>query len=212
MNNKAIIGDKIYDIIGLNEYNPNIFDPKTTAIIKGDTIYPVKTNDESGVGCYISPNNPIQIFEDPKTPEEVDMYHMSDDNIVDFKNVKTMADCIVAKEKFLSMEMSILTSPDNIFSPPIGENDKPAMKALKEATNEKSIDIDKYSPRFGPNYGNTKRLFKDSDITLNKLVYIADMLDMKCTLTIEDASPDVPNPIGRTITTVLTSTDSDESK
>lgn len=211
MNNKIIIRDQIFEIVSLEDYNPDVYDPKTTVIQKGGNVYPIKSFDDSGPGFYTSPQNPIQIFQEPDD-EDAELYQIREDNTVNFQDIKSMAECIAANDKFLSMERSILTSPDNIFTPPIGDNDEPAMKALKEAIMEKHIDIDKYSARFGPNYGNTKRLFKDGGITLNKLIYVADNLDMKCTLTIEDSAPDVPNPIGRVIVTSLSSIDSEESK
>ena len=104
----------------------------------------------------------------------------------------------------MNEERTILTTIDNVFAPEIYNNDTPEMKAMKQAILDKHIDLDKYEPRFGPNYNNDKRLLKKSSITFGKLRSICDALDMKVTMTIEDSSPDVPNPIGRSITVDLT--------
>ena len=51
---------------------------------------------------------------------------------------------------------------------------------------------------------------KKDNITLNKLTAICENLDIVPTLTLRDRNPDVPNPIGRTITVDLTSAGMDE--
>ena len=48
-----------------------------------------------------------------------------------------------------------------------------------------------------------KRLLKKRNITFGKLRSICKALDMKATITFEDANPNVPNPIGKTITAEL---------
>ena len=78
------------------------------------------------------------------------------------------------------------------------------MKALKTAVLEKRIDLDKYEPRFGSNYNNDKRLFNKNTISLSMTKRLCEALDIKATLILEDKSPDVPNPIGRTIKVDLT--------
>ena len=83
------------------------------------------------------------------------------------------------------------------------------MKAMKEAINLKHIDIDKYEPRFGPNFNNDKRLLKKDSITFRKLKDVCEALDMKATLKLEDANPNVPNPIGKKIAIDLTGYDED---
>ena len=47
-------------------------------------------------------------------------------------------------------------------------------------------------------------MIKNKDnISLFKILEISNALDMKCTLLIEDKSPDVPNPMKKTVTVVL---------
>ena len=93
---------------------------------------------------------------------------------------------------------------DNVTTPSISPNDAPAMSGLKEAITLKHCDIDKYSDRFGSNFANEKRLLKDSEISLKKLIIYGNAMDIKMTLTMEDASSDVPNPMGEKVTVVLT--------
>lgn len=109
-------------------------------------------------------------------------------------------------------EHDILESPDNIFQPRPTDNDAPAMYALKQATCEKRIDIDKYEHRFGVNFNNDKRVYNKHDITLKMLTRMCDNLDMEAVLTLRDKSPDVPNPIGHSISITLTGGNEDEDE
>ena len=123
---------------------------------------------------------------------------LSVDNIIDF-NKDNIKDLIESSNLLKDKEREILTSPDNVTMVSIGELDDPEMKALKMAILEKHIDIDKYESRFGSNFNNDKRLLSKSRITITKLKTMCDNLDIKATLILEDASPDVPNPIGKEI-------------
>ena len=78
------------------------------------------------------------------------------------------------------------------------------IEVIKRAITDKQIDLDKYGPRFGSNYPNEKRLLKKSDMTLQKGILYAGCLDFDIYVTIKDSSPEVPNPIGETITVKLT--------
>lgn len=209
MNNKGIINGKIYEIVKPDEYNSSIHDDKTTVIQKGEVLYPIRTENDTGPGLYETPGSPIAIFKEP-TKEELSSYQVTQDNVIDFANIQNMSEYIDAQIELRNMERSILTTPDNIFVPPVRDDDKPAMRGLKEAVIKKGIDIDKYGPRFGANFANDKRLFKGNDITLAKLMAIGENLDMKCTLIIEDASPDIPNPIGEKIVVNLMSKEDED--
>lgn len=209
MNNKGIINGKIFDIVEPNNYNPSVNDAKTTAIQKGDILYPIRTENDTEPGLYEIPGSPISIFEEP-SEQEIEQYRINDENVIDFNNIQNMSEYIDAQMSLRNMERTILCTPENIFSPPIKDDDKPAMRGLKEAVIKKRIDIDKYGPRFGANFANDKRLFKGNDITLSKLMAIGENLDMKCTLIIEDASPDVPNPIGEQIIVNLMSKEGED--
>ena len=81
------------------------------------------------------------------------------------------------------------------------------MAALKEAINGKQIDLANYEYKFGTNYNNDMRLLSKPDITMNKLKSFLNKLDLKASIVIEDASDDVPNPLGRKIVSTIISGD-----
>lgn len=200
---KAKIGDIIYDVITYEEYYRNIglYPSAYTAIRGADGyIYPIRSLSDYRPGAYMTGS--IDIFKPPTTTVECAMY--SEQNIIDFTKAEGMRDLIACSQMLNSAERSILTNIDNLFVPDIGENDTPEMQALKQAIVAKHIDLDKYESRFGPNYNNDKRLLRKDRITFDKLRTIGECLDIKATLTIEDANPDVPNPIGRSISVEIT--------
>ena len=199
---KAKIDGAIYDVISREEYvkNPQLYDSPYVAIKGNDGfIYPIRSRTDNRPGYYT--NDAFFFYKQPAV-DEYQTY--SSQNIINFKNAETLRDIIKTQQKLVSEERTILTTIDNVFAPDIGENDTPEMKATKQAILDKHIDLDKYEPRFGPNYNNDKRLLKKGRITFDKLRAIADALDIKATLTLEDKNPDVPNPIGRVITVDIT--------
>jgi hypothetical protein len=173
-----------------------------TAILGGDGyVYPVRNQMESGKpGVFITGG--LDIFNAPQTEQEKSEFSV--DNIIDFGKAENMRDLMQCKQMLNQAERSIITTVDNLFTPDIGENDTPQMRAMKEAVIAKGIDLDKYESRLGPNFNNDKRLFKREDITIGKIRTIAEALDMKVTLIIEDTDPNVPNPIGKTIVAQIT--------
>lgn len=199
---KAKIADAIYDVIGLDEYysNPSAYNSYTA--IKGNDgyIYPIRSKTDNRPGFY--PTGMMDFF---KIPIGSECSAYSQQNVINFNDATTLREVIQTQQKIMSEERSILTTIDNVFAPEILVNDTPEMKVLKQAIRDKHIDLDKYEPRFGPNYNNDKRLLKKNNITFGKLRSICDALDMKASIVIEDTSPDVPNPIGRTISADITS-------
>lgn len=206
---KAKIADIIYDVISLDEFYRNPSDCSMYTAIKGDDgyVYPIRSKSDNRPGFY--PTGCLDFFKLPSLGES-SIY--SSQNIINFKEATSLKEIIVAQQRLANSERSILETIDNVFAPEIGENDTPEMKAIKQAIIDKHIDLDKYEPRFGPNYNNDKRLLRKDSITFGKIRSIGSALDIKATLVIEDADPNVPNPIGRVITAVLTdsSSQSDE--
>lgn len=200
---KAKIGDAIYDVIQLSEYyrDPSVYNSFTAIDGNDGYIYPIRTKTDNRPGFY--PTGGLDFFK-PPTPGETSVY--TKQNVINFEDATGLRDIIRCQQKLMNAERSILTTIDNVFTPEINEGDAPEMKAIKQAIIDKHIDLDKYESRFGPNYNNDKRLLKKSKITFGKFRDICDNLDIKATLVIEDAGPDVPNPIGRTITAELTGT------
>lgn len=198
---KAKIGDAIYDVITVDEFynNPELARQFTAIDGQDGFIYPIRNRTDSRPGFY--PTGGIDFFK-PPVMSETTMY--SAQNVINFQEASSLRDIIQAQQKLASAERSILTTIDNVFAPDIGENDTPEMQALKQAIIDKHIDLDKYESRFGPNYNNDKRLLRKGSITFGKLRSICSALDIKATLTIEDAGPDVPNPIGRVLSADIT--------
>lgn len=198
------IEGKLLEVVSYENYvnNPDMYMNTSTAVeteMNGEKyILPYRnmTDDRPGIynaGC-------INIV---RTPAKEDKEY-SPENIIDLGKVDNMADMIKAQSKLRDMETEILTSPDNIYTPRIEEADSPEMVALKEAVIEKHMDINKYAARFGDNFPNDKRLFKQHSISLGKLVKISNALDMEVELIIRDKNENVPNPIGKEVHAILT--------
>ena len=115
--------------------------------------------------------------------------------VIDLASSKSMEEYIIKQGKLKDIEKEILTTPDNIFTPHISDEDSPLMKGLKQAVIKKHIDIDKYADGYGENFPNDKRKFKDHDISIKLFERHVDVLGIKAVLVLSDASPDTPNPI-----------------
>lgn len=204
---KAKIENKIYDVIGFDEYSSNPDSYKEyTAIEEDSIVFPIRNKTDDRPGVY--PGEIVSFF---KKPIEEEIYLYDSSNIIDFEQTESLKDIIEQQNKLRTAERSILTTVNNVFEPKIGDNDAPEMIGLKEAVIAKHIDLDKYEQRFGVNFNNDKRLFSKDSITLSKLKTIFDVLDMKATMIIEDKFPDVPNPMGKQIIVELTGGQEDES-
>lgn len=205
---KKAIDGIMYDVISIEEYlrNMPMYSQFIAITIGNGYVYPIRTRYDNRPGARNLPGayniTGMIYYIHPSTPSELQEY--SESNMIDFGAAENMRDYIQTKQRLASAERSILTSIDNVFVPEISENDTPEMIALKQAIIEKHIDLDKYEPRFGPNYNNDKRLLKKDGITFGKLRSMCNALDIKVTIKFEDTNPDVPNPIGRVITAELT--------
>ena len=203
MNKKMRIGDRIYDVTNLEEYIKfkDAYLSQYTAIHDPDTnlVLPIKNKYEEGPGIVIG--NGVSYIEEPEFEEREEYL---DDEIIDFDNSKSIHDMMEKQRIVKTLERDILTSPDNIFTPKIFDDDSPEMKALKTAVLDKHIDLDKYEPRFGSNYNNDKRLFNKNTISLSMMKRMCEALDIEATLILTDKNADVPNPMGRTIEVKLT--------
>ena len=195
---KAKINGRVTTVVTpLEALQNESYQNKFTSVEINDTILPVKkTYDPSSPGFYIMNSGQIGkiIY-----PSDQDRDEYSRANIIDFSDVTTMKELILKQEEVKRMESEVLSNSDNLFKPIVKENDSPEMKAMKKAICLKNIDLDLYQDRFGDNYNNDKRLLKGSSITISKMKSICDNLDIKVTLTLSDNNPEVPNPIGETI-------------
>lgn len=196
---KAKIAGRVTTVIKPAEaLNNKAMQNKFTSVEINDTILPLKTSyDPTSPGFYIMNNGKIGKIIYP-SDEDKDEY--SSKNAIDFSNVENMKELIAKQEEVKKLESEVLSNSDNLFKPIAKENDSPEMKAMKKALCLKNIDIDAYADRFGDNFNNDKRLLKGSNITISKLKSICNKLDLKCTLTISDTSPNVPNPMNEVVT------------
>ena len=209
----APIDGKVMDIITEDEYsqkfkmyseNPSICSMTALETNKGDESYLLpfrgKTDDRPG----IYPDGNLYFVKFPESEEEEKSYNKKNIDIVDFSNVNNINDFLAKNGQVREMENLSLSDSDEIFIPPISGKETEAMRAFKQAIAAKHMDIDRYSSRFGENYLNDKRILKGDDITLNKLVSICNKFDIEAKLILSDKHPDVANPMGNNIETILT--------
>ena len=198
MMKKAVINGRMLDIVPIkeaiestNESNNNI------AIEANGCILPVRGSTDKRPGAYRAGS----FYMKTVMPDSVELpnYRADDNHIVDFTQAEDIRGIIKAESKLRNLEVSRLTTIDNICAPRIRPDDAPEMVGLKKAIIQKHIDLDKYEQRFGDNYNNDRRLLEKDNITLTKLKTFAKALDMKLTLTFEDNGKNVPNPIGEPI-------------
>lgn len=202
---KMAIGNCIYDVMTFENaiHNPSMVDQCTALTIGDGYVYPIRTKTDTRPGAYDI--GPYYQFIQPQTESDIQKY--SEKNIIDFGDSQSILDVMSKQAALSNQERTILTTIDNKFVADIGPNDTPHTIALKQAINDKGIDIDKYEGRFGANFNNDRRLLKKSDITMHKFITFLEKMDLAATLTIRDVSPDVPNPMGHEITVDLIPTE-----
>lgn len=200
---KQVLEGQIYNVCTEEEYdrNPEKYGEGYAMISNGIT-YPIKKINDNTPGFHIGERRTMGIFIDPEDNKEE--YDAS--KVIDFSSKQDMKSMIESSELLYKQENNILTmpDPDNILVPKRSEADTPAASLFKDAIDEKHIVFDNYKHRFGSNPLNDKKLIDAPDITIKKMVSIGKKFDMKISLTIEDTNPDVANPIGKTLTKILT--------
>lgn len=206
---EALIDGRLYEVVPVSEYigNEDGYLQGYTAIDDGmGHVYPVVPATSQDPGLRYRRKAPVFFANVPDGSEN--MYSI--DNVIDYSKASNIKEFIETQDMVKELEKDILTSPDSIYVPPTDPNDSPAMKALKEAVIDKKIDLNKYEPRFGANYNNDKRIFNKQNISLPMLVRMCNALDIKATLTLEDQSGDIPNPINNVISVEITSVSNED--
>ena len=204
---EILLNGKLYEVETLANYvkNPDAYLNGYIAIETVGYVLPVISNSDQGPGIIVRKSSPFSYTSVPVS-ELSDQY--KSENIIDYSKATSFKEFIETQNMVRKIEKDILTSPDNIYTPPEDPNDSAAMKALKQAVIDKHIDLDLYEPRFGSNYNNDKRIFTKNNISLPMLVRMCNALDIKATLTLEDQLNDngeVPNPMDNVISVELTS-------
>lgn len=211
---RCIINGRMVDIYTYDEYSnhPELARtaPSNTAISKispsgKELILPYKGKVTNNVSEPVVPGvydeGPIDLI---VYPEACDESNYIPSEIVSFDNTDTIKERLDKQEKLSKMSEPWITTPDNVTEFTIEDTNQPEMIGLKTAINEKHIDFDKYSVRFGENFPNDKRQLKGDSITLNILKRFCRNLDLDAVLIFKDRSPDVPNPLGKEIKVSLT--------
>ena len=206
------IDGKLYGVTTLEAFSKNqeLYNNYYTAVemhIAGEhLVLPVRSPLDNKPGLY----NHYPIYDIIRPKEDDKQYQYS--SVIDMSDATIIDDLLEKQDQVRDIERDILTSPDDITVPNISNLDTPEMRGLKEAIKEKKIDINKYEERFGSNFANDKRLLKQHSITNKMLKRMLQNLDMKATIIIEDAGPDVPNPIGKPIRVDILGSGDDENE
>ena len=204
---RCIIGGQMYDLVSYDDYiEQEPMRSNSTAIMeeyKGDNIVLPYRGKFSGQqvlpGIYNAGCIDFCVYPDENMTSQYIPY-----KIIDINNTMAMKDILEKEDVMARLDEPWITSPDNITKFPINDADQPEMVCLKTALNEKEIDFDKYSPRFGDNFPNDKRQLKNNGATLNIIKRFCEKCDMEAILTLRDKNQNVPNPIGREISVSLT--------
>lgn len=207
---KVKMPNGLYDLVTVEEYllAPGRYDTKSTAAIIDGYALPIITESQylcGYTGVYIKPGNMVYRFNMPFDEDEV--YKITSDNMVDFTNASNYGEIIEKRNAVKGLEKELLSGVDNIMKIIIDPTASPAAIAMQEAVNAKECNMDNYAFRYGKNYPNDKREISNRSMTLAKIIRHCNALDIKATLILEDKSPDVPNPMRKTITAVLTGGD-----
>lgn len=199
----------VYTQEDMPKIEPDMYN--TVGVLHDGYVYPLRNRTETAPGLY--PTNmryqdtSVYMRRDPVTEKDKEKYSTND--MIDFNNMNSIRDNINKIDELRADERTMLLTVDNIYRPQIHDKDTPEMKAFKYAVGLKGCDINSYKERFGSNYNNDKRLFEKDNITLSKLAYLTDILDMEVDITFKDKNPDVPNPMGKEIKITLGKENSD---
>lgn len=201
---EMVIDGKLYEVVPIDKYvrNPDAYLAGYVAV-DADLPYilPIVPGNTSAPGILIRQSSPFSRVRFPS--DNANEY--SRDNLIDYSKADSYKAFIEQRQMVRSLEKGILSSCDDVFVPPLDEQDTPAMRALKEAIIAKKMDLSNYESRMGANFHNNRRLFYKPRISIDKIIEICNATDIEATLTFRDVSDDVANPMGDEITVVLTS-------
>lgn len=210
---KILIHKNILDVLPEDEYirrsvmssetNKDLADE--TAIEKDGYVYPViiPTQNMKEVPKVVGVVDcgPCLIYNKPDNIEDKNNY--SANKIIDFENTKNLKDMIQKTAELEKAEKSILIDKNNVYNITINEDDTPEFALLKQAINNKQIDIASYKNRLSDSFSNNIRLLTNGNgITFSKLRTFAQVFDLECELIIRDKE-NVVNPMGKELRTIV---------
>lgn len=169
-----------------------------TAIEKDGYAYPViipaSNTKETPKVIGVIDYGPCLKYNRPETESDKEMYSIN--KAIDFDNTKNLQDMIQKTAELEKAEKSILIDKNNIYNIVINEDDTPEFALLKQAINNKQIDISSYKSRLSDSFSNNIRLLTNGNsITFSKLRTFAQVFDLECELIIRDKN-NVVNPMG----------------
>lgn len=204
---KALIKNKIYDVVSQTELHRRYVLAKNTDILKetcieqNGTLYPVYSTmsyDKSKPFVFYNGHMAKYVGSCKDDPD------YSSNKVIDFTNSRSTKELLEKQSRLKADEVAALTSnSDDVFTPITREEDSSALKLVKECLKAKNIEIDCYRTRFQSNcdYSNALRLLTNPDnhnISVSKLQLIGDKFDINFKLIAEDKSG-APNPMNKII-------------
>ena len=192
----AVVDGKLTNVLTEQEYsenyklyenNQNMYANSAIEVTtkSGDYILPFRNKTDNLPGIYSE--GFLYFVREPVTEDDREKYKSSNIDVTDLRDSKSIEDFMSKTKIIKDMEASTLSGSDDVFIPPLLEE-----------------DINKYSQRFGDNFLNDKRIFKTGSVTMNKLISISKNLDMEVELVLRDASDNVPNRMGKEVRVILT--------
>lgn len=217
---RTVSNGKVYEMVEREEYlqNPDIY------LDRNDVGVVIRPKEYDGQELVV----PLRRMKGTDNPISPGVYHMGPidytvvpdktvyknyipDQVVEIRTGMDAREILESGEAISRLDEPFITTPDSITRINISPDDDPEMRILKEALNEKNIDLDKYAGRFGKNFPNDKRQLKGGSITLNIIKRFCNNMDMEAILTLKDRNEDVPNPIGKELSISLTDSFIDDS-
>lgn len=190
-----MINNKQYELLTIQEAFMPTVDSRRSCVEVGTKFYPIYYGTAYG-GCPHGFYLVNSVMYTLKTNDPNDDYEISKYPIIDFNNIESMAE-MYERNNQLNMIMKEALIPDKedpIYYHEIQNTESNLMKALQMFLNSKQIMPIRYSDRFN-NYPNTIRILNKDRVSIDKFMEFITNMDAKATITIENKSPDVANPI-----------------
>ena len=211
----ATVDGKLVDILTEEDYsnkwksfqqNPSMYQSSaldyTDPLTNKRYVLPFRNKSDDRPGVY--DEGGLYRVKVPQCKDDEQSYAYGDIDIVDIGNSKNIGTFLERNKQIRDMEAVILTDIDDVYSPQMLPNDSLEMRAFKEAIASKHCDLNKYGPRFGDNFLNDKRILKTPNITMNKLITMSQKLDIEVELILRNSNENVPNPMDKPISVILT--------
>ena len=214
----AVVNGRTLNVYNQQQFFENFQDLSTddqAAVIvdapNGDrVILPVrngyKSMDKPGLYPVSGEQDNNYAFLSYPTEKDKENYTPKGASLVDFKDADGIQSLMEMTDKLRESTNDYLTcdcTSGNTYKAVMKDTDSPEMRGLKRCITEKHIEIDKYGDKFGANWANDKRKLYDDSITMFLLKRMCTNFDIDVDLVFKDRSPDVPNPMGKTITVNL---------